>query len=201
MTAQTSDGSIKTYSYAALFFSEPDYDGYIKQLPNSYMNHAADAEPGIIAGEPAGSPTTHDKGFLSFHTGDLGASAIILGAKLRLRQASDGSHFDPNSRCMVDIKNGYFGTSAGLDRAADFNDNTQTSTNVFAIFQPDASQNNWFEAVLTGAMAARNINLTADGRTQFRIYFPPGGGTPGRNEEWNSGNSTDYPPQLLIRYQ
>jgi hypothetical protein len=63
---------------------------------------------------------------------------------------------------------------------------------------------NWFEANLTGAMAARNININASvggGVTQFRIYFDDNGQTIGRYEGWYSGNSASYPPQLLVRYQ
>ena len=202
VTAQNLGGSIKTYSYAAMFLSEGANDGFISQNPMSYTNHPSDPEPGILAGEPSGSSSMHYKGFLSFHTGDLGAVAV-LGAKLRLRQGTSGSNFNPNSQCMVDIKNGYFGTSAGLDRTYDFNDTTATTTNAFSIIQADPTTN-WFEANVVKSTAALDINLASDGRTQFRIYFPTGS-VAGRYEGWYSGNSigtsTDYPPQLLIRYQ
>jgi hypothetical protein len=190
------NGFNAAYSYAAMFLSEPANDGYISKANTSYTNHATDPEPGILAGEP-GQASTHDRGFLSFHTGDLGSTTVILGAKLRLNQATSGSNFNPNSQCMVDIKNGYFGPTAGLDGSADYNGSAMT-TNAFSIINVD--QGNWFEANFTKSVAARNINLATDGRTQFRIYFPTGT-MAGRYEGWYSGKSASYPPQLLIRYQ
>jgi hypothetical protein len=82
----------------------------------------------------------------------------------------------------------------------DFNDTSQTSLKVFSIF--DVGQDNWFEANLTRDMAARNVNINSSvggGVTQFRTYFGDNGQI-GRYEGWYSGNSTTYPPQLLIRY-
>jgi hypothetical protein len=202
LTAQNLAGSVKTYSYAAMFLSKGANDGFISQNLNRYTNHANDPEPGILAGEPSSSSSMHYRGFLSFHTGDLG-SVAVLGAKLRLKQETSGTNFNPNNQCMVDIKNGYFGTSAGLDRSYDFNDTTATTTNAFSIIQADPTTN-WFEANLVKSTAAIDINLESDGRTQFRIYFSTAGSA-GHNEGWYSGNSagtsTDYPPQLLVRYQ
>jgi hypothetical protein len=189
-----------------MFLSESANDGYIRwrPSPSNYMNHPNDTpEPGILAGEPTGTTLLHNKGFVSFHTGDLGASKVILGAKLRIKQATSGLNFHQNDQCMVDIKKGFFGTSAGLDGSSDFNDTFQTSLNAFSIFQPDPGQDNWFEANLTGAMALRNVNPSTTfqaGVTQFRIYFAIEG-NPGRYEGWYSGDSATYPPQLLVRYQ
>lgn len=98
-------------------------------------------------------------------------------------------------QCLVDIKKGYFGTSAGLDGSDDFNDTTQTSLEAFSIFQPDASQDNWFEENLTEAMAARNINLSTTlggGVTQFRIYFAIEGNI-GRYDGWYAGDKRKLP--------
>jgi hypothetical protein len=75
--AQNSDGSITANSYAALFLSEPENDGYIKYRPslNAYMNHPNDSpEPGILAGEPSGSALLHDKVFSPFTPAPWGRS-------------------------------------------------------------------------------------------------------------------------------
>ncbi len=198
----TANGPNAAWSNAALFLSEPLNDGFISKLNMNYANHASDMEPGILAGEP-GQASTHDKGFLSFHTGDLGSTTVILGAKLRLYQATSGSNLeDLTKQCMVDIKNGYFGTSAALDKAADYN-GSATTTGAFSIIKANPSPG-WFESNLTKSVAARNINITTavgtGGLTQFRLYFPTGS-VAGRYEGWYSGDSASYPPQLLVRYQ
>jgi hypothetical protein len=197
LTAKDASGVNKAYSYAALFLSETMNDGYISKMMMNYTNQSNGSQPAIIAGEPSGSSAMHDRGFLSFHTGDLGSSTIILGAKLRLNQATSGSNFTPTAQCMVDINNGTFGGNPALEGSIDYNESA-TTTNVFSII--DAGQGNWFEANLTKSVAVRNINISSDGRTQFRIYFPTGN-TAGRYEAWYSGESSSSPPQLLVRYQ
>ena len=104
---------------------------------------------------------------------------------------------------MIDVKNGYFGSSVGLNQMNDYSTSTGTTTNAFAIPKADSTTDNWAEVNLTKSLSIRNINLTTatgGGVTQFRMRFDDGV-TNNRYESWYSGNSTSYPPQLLIRYQ
>jgi hypothetical protein len=195
------NGPNAAWSNAAIFLSEASNDGYISRMNMNYQNVSSGSEPGILVGEPGAQHTTHDRGFLSFHTGDLG-SVVVLGAKLRLKQSTSGNNL-VGGLCMIDVKNGYFGSSVGLNQMNDYSTSTGTTTNAFAIPKADSTTDNWAEVNLTKSLSIRNINLTTatgGGVTQFRMRFDDGV-TNNRYESWYSGNSTSYPPQLLIRYQ
>lgn len=58
--------------------------------------------------------------------------------------------------------------------------------------------NNWVVAEMHAAEANAYIN-TID-RTQFRLYFPQAAGT-SKLAGWNSAETTDNEPHLIVRYE
>jgi hypothetical protein len=139
---------------------------------------------------------------LSFITSPLNG-VTVLDAQLHLNQVS------PNpvaalGPCRVDIINGFFGADYHLSGVDDFSGNTDTSKPNVTQIPPLASDalTNWVIAPLNPTGVA-NINRgsTNTGRTQFRIHFDPTLTINNQQAGWNSGDATNYPPQLGVQYQ
>jgi hypothetical protein len=140
------------------------------------------------------------RGLLSFSTGSLPDNAVITEVTLRVMKSSVVGGGDPVSifqGFMVDIKNGFFGTSA-----------LETTD-----FQTVASQSygplnnvlggNWYRIALTSGKTYVNKLATSGGLTQIRLRFKL---DDNNNKVANylslySGNATAANrPQLLIGY-
>jgi hypothetical protein len=193
---QASNGRATTdWSNIAVFLSEPDQDGYVAGPPFN-INSAVpnDAQPGVRAGQKRGAmqPGPDLRGFLSFNTSALGSTTTVLGAKLRLRQATSNDAFELLGPCMVDVQRGAFSVNPALEIADFFYTDTNTTVDAFEIIGVGADE--WFEAVVGGSNQVNNAD-----HTQFRIYFDHSSAI---NEYagWYSGESDDSPPQLLVRY-
>ncbi len=186
------------WTNVAVFLSENAYDGYVQKTgTNNYFAFNNAAQPGIRAGEGAGMPLKHWKGFLSFNTGALGSTTTVLAAKVRLNQATTGTNFGALGPCMVDIKKGSFNNDPTL-QGSDYNSMDQTTLNAFPVI--NVGQNNWFQTELIPSSAMTNISNTD--HTQFRIYFAQGS-IANRYEGWYSGESSDNnsQPQLIVQYK
>jgi Fibronectin type III domain len=173
----------------ALFLSEAANDGFANiNTPFSTTT----GSKGIRAGE--GLNSNQQKGFLSFKTDTLPDSGMtIVSAKLRLKQGTGDDAFTTLRTCMVDIKNGFFGTSQALE-AADFAD-AASAINVGQV--PPVGQNNWAEVRLNSD-ALTNVNKT--GYTQFRLYFVDDTVDSSISIGWFPGETVGNEPQLLIQY-
>jgi len=197
-------GTQSAWANAAIFLSEAINDGYVIKTGTNYSAKPNDTPPGIRAGEGSGMPLPHWRGILSFNTGALSSVATaVLGAKLRLHQATSGSNFSPANPCVVDVKKGSFGGNAGLAGTDYYQSDLYTTTVAFNIVNTPASVNNgWFEMVFPQSLATAYVGITAspNDHTQFRIYFQSPLAA-GHNEGWDSGESTVSPPQLIVQYQ
>jgi hypothetical protein len=200
--AKNATGTVSSlWSYVAVFLSESALDGYIEKKNTSFtVFNNNTTQPGLLAGEGSGSPLPHWKGFASFQTGLLGSTATVLSAKLRLNQATNGTHFGTPTQCMVDIKQGSFNNNSALETA----DWTASATTTNAFVVTDENMNGWFEYELTPSVSYANVGTGSsepDNHTQFRVYFP-NGTTANRNEGWYSGESSgnNARPQLIVRY-
>ncbi len=187
------------WSCVAVFLSENDNDGYVEKTGMTRTPKNGEPQPGIRAGEGImiGTMTPHWRGVLSFNTGALGSAAKILSAKLRLKQATDGTHFAQLGDCMVDIINGSFSGNPALEP----NDYNSAGTTADAFHITDVGLDNWFESELIPSAAMTNVSNTD--KTQFRIYFSQAN-IANRSEGWYSGETASStpssPPQLIVRY-
>jgi hypothetical protein len=198
------DGGTNTtpWAYVAVFLSESTYDGYvIKSGSTTFTPMPNDSQPAIWAGR--GGSGTQYRGFLSFHTGAALSGKTVLGAKLRLYQATTTNNYTSLGPCMVDIKNGGFNGSVNLE-GSDFT--ASSSNDDVARVRPPLNPPDWAEAeVLPLTTYLNDINKSStfqSGSTQFRLRFT--GTTNNLAAKWNSGESvTDTvstPPQLIVRY-
>jgi len=142
----------------------------------------------------------HWRGFLSFNTALLGSGTAILGAKLRMTQATPGTYFGTGGlgTGMVDTKTGSFNNNPAL-QGIDY-DTDWTTQDAFPVI--NVGQYNWFDAYLSTSAAQTNISNTD--HTQFRVYFNQGiAGN--KYEGWYSGetnsSSPSTPPHLIVQYQ
>jgi VCBS repeat-containing protein/predicted outer membrane repeat protein len=137
---------------------------------------------------------------LSFNTASLPDNAIISKVTLKIkRQSIVGTNpFTTHGNVLVDIRKGYFSTSAAL-QAGDFQASASLPSAGKITNAPLAG--NWYQAVLKNTAFAY-INKTS--LTQFRLRF-----TKDDNDDLNadylkfySGNysNSSYRPVLLIEY-
>lgn len=202
----TNGTNTTTWTNVAVFLSEGTYDGFVSKSTvganTTYVPfNNFTPQPGIRAGEAAAAPLTHQRGFVSFNTGVLTSATTIVGAKLRLNQATTGSNFGAPGSCKVDIIKGSFSGDPTLQGGSTGGDYTagQTTQNAFSVI--NVGQNGWFTAELTSASAMMNINNAPNSHTQFRIYFPEGV-TLNIYEGWYSGESSGMSqPQLIVQYK
>lgn len=148
-------------------WSDGALDGYVDVIGNSTNNG------GIRVGDDGGccpwSSTTNDyRGILSFDTGALPDNAEITGASLYLIRSSENDNpFKKGDRNpILDIKNGHFGASSGLEVV----DGTEAaSASNVGCFHGEADADN--HAVRIDISPAGLAQFNTTGTTQFRFYF------------------------------
>ena len=193
---QASDATgtnLSAWSQVAVFLSEGNNDGYVAASNATYTPVANDNVAGIQAGQ---GDATDLAGFLSFNTSSLGAGVTVLGATLRMKQASDNDGFDYLGPCMADITTGDFNDSAKLE-GADF-DAPETDYDVTeegALTGVNAE--NWVAAELDPAYVT---DVATTDRTQFRLYFDHIDGFDDTSATWYSSESVGNEPQLIVQY-
>lgn len=146
-------------------WSEGNNDGYVDILKNNAFNNGlrmGDEDTGWFGLD------NDYRSILSFNTGSLPNNATITGASLYIIRSSEEDnpflHTDRNP--VMDIKSGYFGTSAGLEVA----DGTAPASAVNAgCFIGNATSNKRAIRIDVDASALQHINVF--GKTQFRLYF------------------------------
>jgi hypothetical protein len=141
------------------------------------------------------------RGILSFSTGaSLPDTAVITKVTLKVRKQGifgGGNPVTTFKGFMVDIKRGYFGTSAL--QAADFQ---TAASKTYGPFKP-APVGDWYTIDLTGGNTYINKLSTASGLTQIRLRFYLDDNNNNTSNYLNlySGNaSSSYRPQLVIEY-
>jgi hypothetical protein len=108
-------------------------------------------------------------GILSFSTGDLPDNAIITGVTLKVMKhgvSGGGNPVAAFQGFMVDIENGFFGTTAAL-QTGDFQATASKSYGPFVL----APVGGWYSIDLTDAKAYVNKLATNSGLTQIRLRF------------------------------
>jgi hypothetical protein len=137
---------------------------------------------------------------LSFGTSGLPDSAVITKVTLRVKKQGVTGGGDPVTKFqgfMVDVKKGYFGTSATL-QTSDF----QATANRSYGYKP-SPVGGWYSFNLTGAKAYVSKTSSSSGRTQVRLRFKldDNGNAVANYLRLYSGNaSTAYRPQLVVTY-
>jgi M6 family metalloprotease-like protein len=141
------------------------------------------------------------RSILSFSTGSsLPDTAVITKVTLKVRKQSivgGGNPVTTFQGFMVDIKKGYFGTTAL--QAADFQ---TAASKTYGPFKP-ALSGSWYSIDLTGGKAYINKLSSYSGLTQIRMRF--------KLDDYNntianylslySGNAgSSYRPQLIVEY-
>jgi hypothetical protein len=109
------------------------------------------------------------RSILSFNTKGLPDNAVITRITLKVRKqgvTGGGNPVNTFQGILVDVKNGFFGPSAGL-LASDFQAMTTKS---FGPVKP-ALQNGWYSINLTKAKPNINKLSTKGGVTQLRLRF------------------------------
>jgi Leucine-rich repeat (LRR) protein len=141
------------------------------------------------------------RSILSFATGSgLPDDAVITGVTLKVRKqgiTGGGNPVTAFQGFMVDIKKGYYGTSAL--QTADFQ---TAASKTYGPFKP-ALSSNWYGIDLTGGKSFINKLSTGAGLTQIRLRFKldDNNNTTANYLKLYSGNvSTASRPQLIIEY-
>jgi hypothetical protein len=142
------------------------------------------------------------RGILSFSTGSLPDSAVITGVTLKVKQQAilgGGNPVTAFGGFMVDIKNGFFGTTPAL-QTGDFQ---ATASKSYGPFNT-ALVGGWHNINLTGAKAYVNKLTANSGLTQIRLRFnlDDNNNAIANVLSLYSGNTatTAYRPQLVITY-
>jgi uncharacterized delta-60 repeat protein len=189
-------GTITTVS--TTFISQAANDGWIlESTPTSN-----------VGGTQNSSATTFNVGddpnnkqyrsILSFNTASIPDTAVVTSAQLKIRiQGIVGTDpFATFGNLLVDIRNGHFGNSIGLE-LADFSSAASSSTYQDHI---SAITYNWYGVNLSAA----NLGLISKiGVTQFRLRFSLSSNNDkiADYDKFYSGNApSGYQPQLIITY-
>jgi hypothetical protein len=108
------------------------------------------------------------RGILSFSTGSLPDNAVITSVTLKVKKqgiSGGGNPVTAFQGYMVDIKKGFFGTSAL--QTGDFQ---AAASKTYGPFKPTAVSN-WYSISLTSGAAYINKLSTSSGLTQIRLRF------------------------------
>jgi CSLREA domain-containing protein len=142
------------------------------------------------------------RGILSFNTRPLPDTAVITGVTLKVKKQAivgGGNPLTIFQGFMVDIKKGFFGTSAL--QTTDFQ--TLTGVKTYGPFSP-ALSSNWYSINLTSAKAYINKLSSNGGLTQIRLRFKldDNNNAVANYLSLYSGNTTTAAnrPQLVITY-
>jgi len=162
-------------------------DGYVGQLlADGYSTEVCKI------GDKGMFNTDTYRTILSFDTSSIPPSAVIRNATLRIyRKSLTGT---VNS-LTVDIKNGYFGTSSGIE-LLDYN-SMATLPGAMSMDVPN-SNNEYVEATLPPEALAF---LTTGNKIQFRIKAETNASFVANTLEVYGGNTIQYAPQLIISYE
>ena len=183
------------------FASSGSSDGWIlESSENSNVGRTLNtAATTLNIGDDAGK--RQYRGILSFSTGaSLPDNAVITSVTLKVKQQAIIGGGNPVSLFqgfMVDVKNGFFGTTATL-QTSDF----QAMGNAYGPFML-APVGNWYNINLTGAKASINKLATNSGLTQIRLRFKldDNNNTIANYLSLYSGNApAANRPQLVITY-
>ncbi len=146
-------------------WSEGNNDGYVDILDNNaFLNglRMGDEDTGWFGLD------NDYRSILSFDTGILPDNAVVTGASLYIIRSSevDNPFYHTDRNPVMDIKNGYFGSSPGLEVA----DGTSpaSATNI-GCFVGKAPTDKYAIRVDVNPNALQYVNTT--GKTQFRLYF------------------------------
>jgi hypothetical protein len=143
------------------------------------------------------------RGILSFSTGAaIPDTAVITKITLKIKKqgvVGTGDPFKLLQGLIVDIKNGFFGTSSGLS-AADFQ---AAASSTYGPFSPVAASNT-YSIDLTSAKDSINTLATSSGLTQIRLRFnlDDNNNAVSNYVKFYSGNysTTSSRPTLVIEY-
>jgi secreted trypsin-like serine protease len=204
--AGTNSGNFSGQTYAVrpstlTFSSFSTRDGWVLESGESTN----------IGGTPNSTATTFRLGddaakkqyrsILSFTTGSsLPDNAVITGITLKIRKQGiigGGNPVTTFQGFMVDIKKGYFGTSAL--QTADFQ---TAASKTYGPFKP-ALSSSWYNIDLTGGQSYINKLSSSAGLTQIRLRFKldDNNNTVANYLSLYSGNAgSAYSPQLVIEY-
>ncbi|MBP7183921.1 MAG: T9SS type A sorting domain-containing protein [Saprospiraceae bacterium] len=151
------------------FFSEGANDGYVYVYNNNSPQSVN--TNGIKIGDNGVDWLTRNNeyyGILSFNTSALPDNATVTGASIyMIRSSEDDNPFLKGDRNpILDIKNGNFGSSAGLE-LADWNASASASN--IGCFNGNADYDKYAIRIDLQNTALPQISKTA--KTQFRIHF------------------------------
>lgn len=189
--------------------------GTIASVSNTFISQAANdgwilesTPTSNVGGTQNSSATTFNVGddpankqyrtILSFNAASIPDTAVVTAAQLKIRiQAVVGTDpFTTFGNMLVDVRNGHFGSSVGLE-PADFSAAASTSSYQEHI---SAITYNWYGVNLSAA----NLGLISKiGVTQFRLRFSlsSNNNQTADYDKFYSGNApTGYQPQLIIAY-
>jgi hypothetical protein len=195
--AYTINKSITTVDSAS-FKSEAAYDGWILESSETSKTGRTFDKQSTTVNTGDDQRDRQYRSILSFNTGSLPNTAVIVSAQLKVRrQGVEGADpFGTHGALVVEIRNGVFGSSTEL-QAGDFSALASSG----AIRDPLTGLTfSWYSVELSNANLAL---INKAGRTQFRLFFS-------RDDDddlsadyikFFSGNSTDAnKPELVITY-
>jgi hypothetical protein len=158
-------------TFTSTFVSAGSQDGWVlESTETSNIGGAFNATAATLAVGDSASRQQY-RSFLSFNTGSLPDSAVIVSARIKVKQQSitgGGDPFAIFNGMIVDIRNGYFGASGGL-QATDFQAAASDSQSPLS----PAPVTGWYTFALSSSLFP-HINLLLgfqSGLTQFRLRF------------------------------
>jgi hypothetical protein len=187
----------------ATFVSSGSRDGWILESSHTSsrggsLNSAAST---LRLGDDASK--RQYRAVLSFGTSGLPDSAVITKVTLRVRKQGVAGGGDPVAKLqglMADMRNGYFGSSSGL-QAGDFQASASRS---YGPYRPaPVSIGGWYNIDLTSAKGYINKGSARAGLTQIRLRFKldDNGNRTANYLSLYSGNaSSSSRPQLVVTY-
>jgi hypothetical protein len=141
------------------------------------------------------------RSILSFNTGSLLDNVVITGVTLRVKKQTilgGGNPVTMFQGFMIDIKNGFFGTSSAL-QTGDFQVAASKSYGPFNT----ALAGGWYNFILPNAGTFVNVRATGSGVTQIRLRFKldDNNNAVANYLSLYSGNAPAASrPQLIIQY-
>ncbi len=183
----------------ATFISESKNDGWILESAR-YSNVGGTQNGGATTFNVGDDPANRQyRSILSFNTAAIPDSAVITAAQLKImKQGVVGTDpFTTFGNLLVDIRNGHFGNSIGLE-LVDFSAPASPSTyQEHIVFMPP----NWYGFNFS---SADNLELISKiGWTQFRLRFTlhDNNNKKADYDKFFSGNAPKgYQPQLIVTY-
>ena len=180
------------------FRSEANYDGWILESSETSKTGRTFDKKATTLNVGDDQRDRQYRSLLSFNTGSLPNSAVIVSAQLRVkRQDVTGTDpFGTHGALVLEIRNGVFGSSTEL-QSGDFSALASSG----AVRDPFTGlTSSWYAAELS---SVNLVLINKAGRTQFRLFF-----SKDDNDDLSadyvkffSGNSTDAnQPELTITY-